>query len=353
MSEDPGTPAPRSAGRTKAKLVDVARLAGVGIATVDRVLNERGNVAPETARKVIAAARQLRLPRSLPVPYRRGLRLDVILARPDTPFFERLNRAFVRIAATLDHSVIVQRSFVDESRPRQVAERILATNGHAVVIYGQEDPAVLEAIATVTAAGIPVVAIVSDLPTSPRLAYVGINHYGAGRTAAFFMARLTRRAGPVIGFCHSFQYRAHADRISGFRDGLGDHNPDLTLCDILHGRDDQVLSERLVSEALRRSPGTVGIYNAGGANRAVERALAATGLARKVVFIGHELTVHTARMLAEGVMTLAIDQNPEEQARRAIELLLRRFGYHDAAGEPNEVPFTIYSPENLSHRSTS
>jgi hypothetical protein len=52
-------------------------------------------------------------------------------------------------------------------------------------------------------------------------------------------------------------------------------------------------------------------------------------------------------------MTLAIDQNPEEQARRAIELLLRRFGYHDATGEPNEVPFTIYSPENLVDRPDS
>ena len=345
-----GAAASRPAGRLKAKLADVARLAGVGSATVDRVLNERGNVAPETARKVIDAARQLKLPRSLPVPYRRGLRLDVILTRPETPFFERLNRAFIRVAATLDHSVIVQRSFVDESKPRQVAERILATNGHAIVIYGQEDPAVIEAAATVTAGGIPVVAIVSDLPTAPRLAYVGINHYSAGRTAAFFMARLAARAGPVLALCHSLQYRAHADRISGFRDGLTDHNSDLALGDILQGRDEQVLSERLVAEALRRSPGTVGIYNAGGANRAVERALSARGLAGKAVFIGHELNLHSARMLADGVMTLAIDQNPEEQARRAIELLLRRFGYHDAAGEPNEVPFTIYSPENLVDR---
>ena len=75
---------------------------------------------------------------------------------------------------------------------------------------------------------------------------------------------------PVIGLCHSFQYRAHADRIGGFRDGLANHNPDLSLSDILHGQDEQLLSERLVSEALRRSPGTVGIYNAGGANRAVQ-----------------------------------------------------------------------------------
>ena len=43
----------------RAGLQDVARLAGVGIATVDRVLNERGNVSPATARRVIEAAREL------------------------------------------------------------------------------------------------------------------------------------------------------------------------------------------------------------------------------------------------------------------------------------------------------
>jgi hypothetical protein len=40
--------APRPAGR--AGLDQIAKLAGVGIATVDRVLNERGNVSPVTAR---------------------------------------------------------------------------------------------------------------------------------------------------------------------------------------------------------------------------------------------------------------------------------------------------------------
>ena len=69
----------------RARLADVARLAGVGIATVDRVLNERGNVSPATARKVIEAARQLALPRTLPMPYRRGLRVEVMMARRETP----------------------------------------------------------------------------------------------------------------------------------------------------------------------------------------------------------------------------------------------------------------------------
>lgn len=334
-------------GRRKARLNDVADLAGVGIATVDRVLNERGNVSPKTARKIIEAARALGLPRVLPAPYRRGLRLDVLLVRPDMPFFERLNDAFSRIAASLDRSVIVQRTFLDESRPRQVAERILATKGDAIILCGQESPAIIEAVATVSTAGIPVVTVVSDLPTSPRLAYVGVDHYATGRTAAFFMARMARQSGPVIVLCHSFGYRFSAERVSGFRDGLRDHAPELRIAATLEGRDDHAESERLVTEALRRFPDCIGLYNSGGTNPAAELALKSEGLAGKVIFIGHGLTHQTRRMLAEGTMTLAMDQSPEQQARVAIDTLLRRFGYLDGEAPPGEVAVTLYSPENV------
>lgn len=172
--------------------------------------------------------------------------------------------------------------------------------------------------------------MVSDLPTSPRLAYVGTDHYRAGRTAAFFVSRMARRPGPVIVLTHSFDYRAHAERVSGFRDGLVDHGPDMRVVGVLEGHDRQVESEELVVSKMRSiDEDIVGLYNTGGANRAVERALSSLEPARRPVFVGHELTVHTARMLSEGAMILTIDQNPEEQARRAADVLLRRFGYSE------------------------
>jgi LacI family transcriptional regulator len=295
---------------------------------------------------VIDAARRLKLPRTLPVPYRRGLRLEVLLVRPDTPFFERLNEAFAKIAATLDRSVIVQRSFVEES-PAAIAKKILATNSDALMIYGEESAIVIDAVTAVTARGIPVVALVSDLPTTPRLAYVGIDHYSAGRTAAFFMGNMVHGSGSLLVLCHSFRYRAHAQRVSGFRDRIEGHESGAAIAAVLEGFDDRMLSAQLLADAVRRFPDVVGIYNTGGANRAVESVLKSSELAGKVVFIGHELNMHTRRMLCEGTMTLAIDQNPELQARRAINILLRRFGYVDEIVGANEVPFVIYAPENL------
>ena len=102
----------------KPTFADIAEHAGVGTATVERVLNGRGGVRPATAEKVIAAARTLDYPRRLPEVHRGLLRIEVILVRPETTFFRRLSRAFERISATLDPSVRVHRTFMEEADPR-------------------------------------------------------------------------------------------------------------------------------------------------------------------------------------------------------------------------------------------
>jgi hypothetical protein len=45
---------------------DIAEEAGVGTATVERVLNGQANVLPQTAQRVIVAARRLGYDRTLP-----------------------------------------------------------------------------------------------------------------------------------------------------------------------------------------------------------------------------------------------------------------------------------------------
>jgi hypothetical protein len=99
----------------------VAETAGVSSATVDRVLNERGNVSPKTAQKVINAARQIGLKRILPSPYHKGVRIEVLLIRPELPLIKRINQYFINIASTLDRSVIVNRTILKNDDPKKFA----------------------------------------------------------------------------------------------------------------------------------------------------------------------------------------------------------------------------------------
>ena len=53
-------------GKARVTMEDVAKAAGVGVATVDRVLNGRARVRTSTAEQVLHAAEQLGPCRSLP-----------------------------------------------------------------------------------------------------------------------------------------------------------------------------------------------------------------------------------------------------------------------------------------------
>lgn len=326
---------------------DVAALAGVSIATVDRVLNERGDVSNRTTKKVIQAARQLKLRRTLPKAYRRAIRIEVILARPDSEYFQRLNEAFIIASAGLDHSIKVERTFFDESQTDLYVDKITSRNTDGVVLYcAHENAAIIRAINEATASGKPIVTITGDITQSNRLAHIGIDNNLAGKTAAYLLSKMVAEPGKVLLLRHSEEYRGQKERVLGFVDQLNNLRPDIQIAEILNGKDQPNLSRRLVTQALERHSDVVGLYCTGAGRQAAGDALNAAGLGGRVIYIAHELTKHSRVMLDNGTLALIIDQNPEQQAYRAIKHLLSWFGYVEDF-EHSTVPFTLITPLNV------
>jgi LacI family transcriptional regulator len=327
-------------------LEDVAQRAGVGIATVDRVLNERGSVSAETERRVIEVARELGLRRILPTPHARSLRIEVMLARSVMPFILRLGAAMGQVAATLDSSVTVLRTTIDMSDPASVAPRIMKSRADGIIVYCEEHPANVAAIVTAAAAGRPVICVVTDVPDSPRAAYVGIDHAKAGRTAALFVARMGKSArGRTVILATSTGFRAHKQRIDGFRAALALHAPDTETAPVMTTMDDPERAYHHVTNALRQRSDTVAVYNTGGGNSGVGHAIRDLGMGDRVFFVGHELTEETSVLLKDGVMAVTIDQAPELQARRSIDLMLKRLRGGGQAIS-SEIAFTLHTVEN-------
>jgi len=328
---------------------NIARLAGVGTATVERVLNGRGGVRRELAEKVIAAARTLDYPRRLPDVHRGIFRIDVILVRPETTFFSRLSQAFSRIAATLDVSVAVHRTFMDEHDPAAIAERIAnpETRRAGLILAVPDHPLIRSALAKLEKEGLPVLQIVTRAE-GVRADYVGIDNYAAGRTAGLLLSRMQPSKGTIVALCHSQIYQVHRDRIRGFSDYLAERPRDgLAFAAVLFGHDDAGHSADWLFEALRLWPDLVGLYNAGGANASLSAVLRKQTRGRDIFFVGHELTERSAAALREGVMSVVLDQAPEAQARRAIDLMLARLGLVGEAISNDPIRFVTITSENL------
>ena len=316
---------------------------------MERVLNGRGGVKPETIERVLAAARALDYPKRLPEAHRGLLRIEAILVRPETTFFSRLSQAFARIAETLEASLVLHRTFVDERDPAAIAERIRAPSVRraGLILAVPDDPLIRAAASKAQAAGLPVIQMVTHI-SGLDAPYVGIDNYAAGRMAGLLVSRMQSRPGQVVAFCHSAIYRGHRDRIRGFSDYLVAHpRADLMFAQVCFGRDEGDLSRELAFDVLDASPDLVGLYNAGGANSSIAEALRRHPKGKNVLFVGHELTERSAAALREGVMAGVLDQALEAQAQRAVELMLVRLGLHrqPVANEP--IRFVTITAENI------
>ncbi|HEY8372920.1 MAG TPA: LacI family DNA-binding transcriptional regulator [Pseudonocardiaceae bacterium] len=103
---------------------DVARLAGVSIKTVSRVVNDEPGVHPATAQRVLEAIDQLGFRRNLGARnLRRGLStgiLGLVLEDVANPFYSQLTRAVEEVAQQHGRQVLTGSSDEDPNREREL-----------------------------------------------------------------------------------------------------------------------------------------------------------------------------------------------------------------------------------------
>jgi LacI family transcriptional regulator len=308
----------------RATVHDVARTAGVSLATVDRVLNGRPGVRHATAEKVEAAIRALDFRRDLSASLlARARDLRVVFLIPDggNAFMLSLVEAIDRRArASRNERLTLSATHYHALDPGALIDRLDALDGRqtdCAVIVAPDDPRVARAIDAAARRGVAALTLVSDLPGSARRHFIGIDNAGAGRTAASLLGRFcpAGRIGVVAG---SLGLRDHRERFEGFASVLAREFPALTLVGPLEGFDDDTATHQAVDDLVDAHPDLVGLYNLGAGNAGLVAALAATGRAGRLRVVAHELTDATRAGLRSGALDVVLDQNPDGEIAAAI-----------------------------------
>jgi LacI family transcriptional regulator len=338
----------------RATLIDVARAAGVSLATVDRVLNKRAGVRARTVGRVAEAVRALRYradPAAARLARQRSHRVCFVLPSGSNSFVAMLREQIAANAPWLaDHRVAAQTIEVDVFEPRRLATQLRTLRGECdtVIVMALDHPLVRAAIDELEEAGVGVVTLVSDVPSSKRHHFVGIDNVAAGRTAATLLGRFAgARTGPVGVILGSLSLRDHAERHFGFTQVMSAEFPALRVLAPLEGQDDSKRTERLARELLRRQPELVGIYSGGAGNRGIAAALEASGRAREVVFVAHELTAHARRHLLDGTMDAVLNQDAGHEVRSALRMALARRTSEPVMADQERIRIDIYLRDNL------
>jgi len=349
--------------KRKVRLADVAREAGVSVATVDRVVNGRPGVKPHTQQLIRETMKSLEMPQlSLPASLQvaasmRPLSFDFILPAGPNTFMQNLENAALSAAddTGLDH-ITIRCHRVTGFNPAALAETIakVGRNTDGMAVVALENPVVREAVNTLSGQEVPVVTLVSDLSSAPTIGYVGLDNRAAGRTAGYLMGRFASgrqqdATGSVVMIAGSLSlnYRDHEEREMGFRHALNEQFPGLQIVDRIENQDDYEKAYEQMNDVLERRPELLGIYNIGAGNRGIGNVLQERGVNEGIIFIGHELTSFSRQFLIGGTMDAVINQSPGNQARAAVQMLNTHLNGETIDAALGRTPIEIFVRENL------
>jgi LacI family transcriptional regulator len=308
------------------RIREIAVQAGLSERTVDRVVNNRGGVRPSTTREVQQAIADLDRQRSQLRLSGRTFMIDLVMQTPRR-FSSAVRDALEAELPSLRPATIRARFHLRETGPVDelvaTLDRIRSGRTHGVILKAPDLPEIVTACWRLRAAGIPVVTLVTDLPTSQRLAYVGMDNRAAGATAAYLASRwLGDRPGTILVTLSRGFFRGEEEREIGFRNAMRARHADRTLTEIDNSDGLDETMRGLVLAALDNDPEINAVYSIGGGNNAIVDAFA-TRRRTCAVFIAPDLDQDNAQLLRDGRISAVLHHDLNQDMRRACHTIMQ------------------------------
>jgi LacI family transcriptional regulator len=329
---------------------EIARQAGLSEATVDRVLNDRGGVRLTTARQVRQAILDLDRQQAQLRLDGRTFMIDLVMQTPHR-FSAAVQTALEAELPSLRPAAVRARFDFRETGPAEdmvaALDRIARRGSHGVILKAPDVPMITAAVERLTEAKIPVVTLVTDLPSSPRVAYVGIDNRAAGATAAYLIGQWLRdKPGNVLVTISSGFFRGEEEREMGFRSAMRTDQPHRSLIEISEGGGLDAPMHELVLDALERDPSITAVYSCGGGNAATVEAFDELGRSYSV-FVAHDLDEDNTRLLRDGRLSAVLHHDLNQDMRRACHIIMKAHGALPGAIQSVPSSIQVVTPFNM------
>lgn len=312
-----------------ATIKEIAELAGVSRGTVDRVLNRRGLVNPNTEKKVLEIAELLNYQ-----PNKAGIALaaqkkkyviGVLLFGEGNPFFDEVLDGLHQKTEELSiyGCTIIERQIpFDLTAQLTAIEEFKKENIHGLILSPYNDEQIHQKIDELWEDKIPCVTVNTDMPDSKRIAYVGSDYYKCGQVAAGLL-KLMRSGETTVGIITgSHKVLCHEERIIGFSDAISHNHNTIQITEIIENDDDDYKSYEAVSGLLKRHPDIDALYFTAAGVYGGCRAVCNANLSGLPKIITFDAVPSTIEMLKNGIIAATICQKPKEQGAYSLALLV-------------------------------
>ena len=341
----------------KIGIKEIAKLANVSIATVDRVLNNRKDVSEKTREKIKAIIKEHNYQpnlyaRSLSV--KNNLSFAVLIPRTslETGYWDLcLNGIRKGIQEFSSFGINIEVFLFDQENSStfiNATEDILTKKFNAVIIapiFIEETKAF---VASCKNSGIQTIFINSDIEGCSSMGYIGPDLYSTGKLAANLTSYLVPKEAKllILNIGKGLQNYKYLDtKIDGYISYLNNLNQgyEIEIKDIPYNNYDEIEPELL---RLQNNKETDLIFVTNSRVSVVGKFFDEHTDIKKPHIIGFDFLSSNVEYLAKGCVDFLICQRPDKQGYLALNHLYRYFLLKEFNTEFKSMPIDILTKEN-------
>lgn len=312
----------------------IAEICGVSRGTVDRALNNKGNVRPAVSEHIKQVAAEHRYQPNLAgralARAHSPINIGVVMHSASTPFIQLLIhyinvyaeeiaiqgfKVHIRAVELFDYKEMINQIdlLVSEQKIQGLILMPLALKDLSTKVNELSD--VLK---------IPVITMNADLPKSHRLCYVGQDNVASGRAAAGLMCMLLQKENPkILPITDNFSgHLAYNERLFGFTQEMLFHQTNAFMLPTASYSDDPAHTVEFVENIIKEHPDLDGIYMSSNGHVNIGNVIHKLNLQSKIKLIVHDEIAENLQLARLGVNDFVLGQEVRTQASLPLKLLV-------------------------------
>jgi LacI family transcriptional regulator len=309
--------------RVTAKLI--AEQLNLSLTTVDRALNNRGNVKKATYDLIMNKAEELNYtPNKLASFLSRKQQFSIAVIYLEYPrYFWGQVEVGIRNAdceladygLNLDTYHIFDR---DLQKSAEIIREVIQSKKYDAIALTAGEDVFIDLIDEAIENGILVCTFNNDAPASQRLAYIGSDYRTSGRLAADLITKVVGKSGKVAIIKDGDTSYQILEKVAGFREVLKE-NPSIELLGpVRMDRENSFESLEKIKDTIT-SVQAIYVANAELAN--VARFIEGLNLENHIVLVGHDFNQDIYEYLEKDFISFTITQDPVSQGYLAVKKL--------------------------------
>lgn len=315
--------------RKTVTLKDIAAELKISLGTIDRAINDRGGISPETKNRVLEKLKEAnyspnKIARRLAL--KRITKIGVILFVKTIFFWSEVERGIKYVEKELRDfgiEVIFYRIGNNSVELEYAIDKLVNEKVDAMIVRPIDNTRIAEKLNKCIENGIHIVTINENIDQVNKMFSVGPQDFESGIMAGQLMGRLVKKGKVAIV---SYPYESHSltQRYKGFYDHIHKLFSEIEIID-----DSKNLTEMLgeynayfiTKHYIENIPDLTGIYNNDGNVYEVGLAVKDEKVNRKISVIGHEISPDVADLINQEYIDAVISQDPFSQGYCAMKYL--------------------------------